>query len=152
MKLSEALAQRADLQKRVRQLAERLQASALVQEGEQPAEDPQALLAELNGVLEQLQGLIAQINRTNLSTTLESGESLTGALARRDVLKLRIGTLRSVADAASGNLYRYSRSEIRNVATVDVGELRRETDRLSQQFRELDIAIQAANWATDLVA
>ena len=43
MKLAEALIERADLQKRFDQLEERLQNNALVQEGEKPAEDPEAL-------------------------------------------------------------------------------------------------------------
>ena len=47
MKLAEALVLRADVQKRIRQMQSRLNQSALVQEGEQPPEDPQALLAEL---------------------------------------------------------------------------------------------------------
>ena len=40
MKLSEALVLRADIQKRIEQLRERLKTSALVQEGERPPEDP----------------------------------------------------------------------------------------------------------------
>jgi len=131
MKLSEALDRRADLQRRVQSLGQRIAKSALVQEGEQPAEDPQALFAELNDVLEQLQELIGRVNRTNLSATLESGATITHALAQRDVLKLRISVVRSVAEAASGRADRYSRSEIRSVATVDVGGLRRQADQLS---------------------
>ena len=46
MKLAEALANRADLQRRIEQMRGRLQKSALVQEGESPPEDPQELLEE----------------------------------------------------------------------------------------------------------
>ena len=46
MKLAEALQLRADLQKRMEQLASRLYDNATVQEGDAPAEDPAALLAE----------------------------------------------------------------------------------------------------------
>jgi hypothetical protein len=53
MKLSEALALRADTQKRIMQRRERLRAGALVQEGETPPEDPQELLAELDRLLGQ---------------------------------------------------------------------------------------------------
>jgi hypothetical protein len=151
MKLSEALVLRADTQKRLEQLRSRLYASALVQEGDQPAEDPQALFAELDRLLEQLSGLVARINRTNLAATLSDGTSLTDALARRDVLKLRKGVLDGVAERASDRIDRYSRSEIRRVATVDVGALRRTSDSLAQEYRELDTAIQATNWLVDLL-
>ena len=150
MKLSEALVLRADIQKRLQQLRARLRASALVQEGERPDENPETLLVELDRLLNELRDLIARINRTNLRTAMADGRTLTDALAERDVQKERIGILRELADAASGRVDRYSRSEIRNVATVDVGALRRQVDDLSRQYRELDTAIQATNWAADL--
>ena len=40
MKLAEALQERADLNRSIAQLKSRLEASALVQQGEQPLEDP----------------------------------------------------------------------------------------------------------------
>ncbi len=47
MKLAEGLVLRKDTKKRIEQLRERLKLSALVQEGEEPAENPHDLLAEL---------------------------------------------------------------------------------------------------------
>ena len=47
MKLAEALANRADLQRRIEQMRGRLQKSALVQEGESPPEKPEELLEEM---------------------------------------------------------------------------------------------------------
>ncbi len=150
MKLAEALVLRADIQKRVEQLRERLKLSVLVQEGDQPPEDPQTLLAELDRLLTQLATLIADINRTNMQTTLANGITVTEALEQRDVLKLRYSVLKSAADTASRRIDHYSRSEIRYLATVDVSTLRQQADRIAQQHRELDTAIQAANWATDV--
>ena len=151
MKLSEALILRADLQKRFQELRGRLNASVLVQEGEPPPENPEALFAELDRVFAQLTGLIRQINRTNLTATLPNGSTLTDALAERDVLRLRIGVIRGAADAAGAMADRYSRTEIKRMPTVDIAALRQRTDRLSQECRELDTAIQAANWTTDLI-
>ena len=114
MKIAEGLVLRADLQRRVEALRERLAASVLVQEGLQPPEDPQALFAELDGMLETLTTLIARINRNNLQATLADGTSITVALARRDMLKLQISVLGSVAQGTTKDLDRYSRSEIRH--------------------------------------
>ena len=47
MKLAEALILRASHQRRMDELESRLLRSAKVQEGDQPAENPKALLAEL---------------------------------------------------------------------------------------------------------
>jgi hypothetical protein len=151
MKLAEALVLRADTQKRVEQLRERLTLSVVVQEGEQPPEDPQALLTEIERLLNQLNDLIARINRTNIQTTLENGINLTEALAQRDVLRMHYCILKSAADIASQRQNRYSYSEIRQVAMVDVAALRQRTDDLARQHRELDTAIQGINWTTELV-
>jgi hypothetical protein len=151
MKLGEALTLRSQLLARIGQARERLKASALVQEGETPPEDPAALLREFDGMASELEHLITQINKTNLSTKLPTGETLTDALARRDILALRQGVLRQVADVAGERQQRYGRAEIRILATVDVGELRRQADDLARERRELDVAIQETNWLTELV-
>ena len=51
MKLATALSERADVQRRLSQLHTRLNNNAKVQEGDEPAEDPKALLKELDALL-----------------------------------------------------------------------------------------------------
>lgn len=150
MKLAEALVLRADLKKRIEQIRTRLNRNALIQEGEQPSENPQELLAELTQLLTQLQELITRINTTNLTVRLADGTTLTEALSRRDILSLHYNILSSLADTASNRLDRHGLSEIRSVATVNVAELRRQSDKLAQQRRELDTAIQFINWTAEL--
>lgn len=151
MKLAEALVLRADLQKRVEQMRSRLQQNALAQEGEQPSENPQELLAELGRLISELTSMIARINRTNVSAQTAAGMSLTDALARRDTLEQHYSIISNLADTAANRVSRYRPTEIRSVATVDVAALRRTLDALAQQRRELETAIQAANWTVDLV-
>lgn len=149
MKLAEALHLRADLQKRIAQLGERLKNNAKVQEGDEPAEDPVQLLAELTQDTDELARLITQINYTN-SVTVAEGVSLTAMIAQKDALALRISILRSFLSEASGKVDRYSAKEIRVRSTVDVREQQRTLDQLSRDLRELDVRIQALNWTTDL--
>ncbi|MDQ2904204.1 MAG: DIP1984 family protein [Chloroflexota bacterium] len=151
MKLAEALVLRADIQKRLAQMRVRLQQSALVQEDEQPPENPVELLAELEQMLSQLGTMIARVNRTNLQTQLPDGTTLTDALARRDVLDMRYSIVSDLANIAANRIERYGRSEIRKIATVDVAALRRQLDEIARQRRELDTAIQATNWNVDLI-
>lgn len=150
MRLAEALVLRADTQKRIEQLRQRLRMSALVQEGEEPPENPQDLLGELDSLITQFADLIARINRTNMQTTLANGDTVTDALAQRDALSLRYSIIDSLADTASNRVDRYGRSEIKKISTVDVAVLRRQLDELARARREIDTAIQATNWATDL--
>jgi hypothetical protein len=150
MKLGEALARRAELQSRLSELRGRLGASTLVREGDSPPEDPGELIEELDRVADELERLIASINPTNAETRLRPEMTLTAALARRDVLGLRHGALKAVADATAVQQARYSRSEIRVVRTFDVAEVRRRADELARERRQLDAEIQAANWTVDL--
>ena len=149
MKLAEALILRSDLQKRLEQLRQRLCDNALTQEGEQPAEDPQVLLEELNRDSCQLEELVTRINLTN-AVTVQEGKTLTELLSRRDALALRTSILRSTLEAASRRVSRSTRSEVKIFSTVDVPELRKKLDDMSRDLRLLDTAIQSCNWLTEL--
>lgn len=149
MKLAEALNQRADLQKRIAQLKERLSNNVKVQEGDEPAEKPEDLFKELDGSLKELESLIVRINRTNQETVWE-GKTLTEMIAGKDVLSLQLSVLRSVLEAANVRSDRYSRNEIKFVRTIDVNPLQKQVDDLSKDLRELDSKLQQANWMTDL--
>ncbi len=150
MKLAEALQERADLNRRIQQLQQRLGNNAVVQEGEAPAEDPAELLRELDGCAENLEQLIARINLTNCRAEVD-GESLTALLARRDALKLRLGAYRDLAHSASQLGRRGMRSEIKLLSAVNVRELQKQVDQMAKELRVLDNSIQAANWATELI-
>jgi len=150
MKLAEALNQRADLQKRIAQLRERLSNNVKVQEGDQPAEKPEDLFAELERSLKELETLIVRINRTNQETVWE-GPTLTEMIAAKDVLSLHLSSLRDVLEAANVRSDRFSRNEIKFVRTIDVNGLQKKVDDLSRDLRELDSRLQQANWMTDLL-
>jgi len=151
--VGEALNRRSDLQKRIAQLEERLRTSVLVQEDEQPPEEPEELLSELDAHCTELQRLIAKLNHTNASSRLPTGETVTEALARRDVLALRAAALRTVIRAATdrGLFGRYSRSEIRMVRQIRVSDVQNEVDARAKEQRELDNNLQEHNWTTQLI-
>ena len=150
MKLAEALQERADLNRRIAQLRERLCANARVQEGETTAEDPKELLKEADACAKRLEELIVAINRTNGQTTVQ-GKTLSAWIAARDMLQLRIETYRTLIREASDLAGRMSRSEIRIKSAVDVRSLQKEADVLSKQLRETDNLLQQANWNTELI-
>jgi hypothetical protein len=153
VKLAEGLALRADAARRVEQLRARIVASARYQEGEAPAEDAAALVAEAEVVLGDLESLIRRINRTNAVTEVAEG-TLTDALARRDVLRLRHGLLTAAANAAAGEGqrgFRQLRSELKMLSALPVAELRGQADDLARQIREVDTLIQQTNWEAELL-
>ena len=155
MKLAEALALRADASRRIEQLRTRIVANARFQEGEEPAEDAQALLAEAGLVLDELEDLIRRINRTNAATRIGPEGTITDALARRDVLRARHSVVTAAADAAAGKsqsgIGRQLRSELKMLAALPVAQLRAQADDLARQIRELDVRIQQSNWEFDLM-
>lgn len=150
MKLAEALIQRADAQTRLQQLRGRLQRSASVQEGDEPPEDPEALLSEVDNVLVEIATLIKQINRTNAATRFDDERTLTDALADRDILMSERRVISDVINAAEPQI-RYGRMEIKYEATVSIAGLQNRVDDISRRYRELDSAIQQLNWTVDLI-
>ena len=150
MKLAEALIERADLQCRLEQLKQRLNQNAQYQEGEEPAESPEALLEEYRQAATKLEQLIVKINLANNRIQLESGQLMVEALAKRDRLKAEHNTLINLADAATQTFDRYSRSEIKTLAAIDVKNIRKQIDEIAKQHRQLDTQIQQANWLSEI--
>ena len=137
MKLATALAERSDIQNRINTISVRLDNNAKVQEGDVPAEDPKALMEELDRLIVRLEDLVARINLTNSGTVYE-GKTITELLAHRDCLKKKVRV-------------RMTRTEIKIVSTVPVTEIQKTVDGLSKELRNVDEKIQELNWTTELV-
>lgn len=150
MKIAEALILRADIQKRIVQLKTRLNNNAKVQENEEPAENPELLLTELENLISQLNDLIVKINRTNTLSKVD-GISLVELIAKKDTLSQKAGILREFIEIASQKVDLYSTTEIKVFSTVNVSELQKKLDKLSKEIRETDTKLQQANWTIDLV-
>ena len=150
MKLAEALVLRADGQKRIEQLQQRLIQNAKVQADDQPAENPEILQQELEQLAQELVLLIQRINRTNSRTELEAGMSIADALAARDVTKLKSDIYRNLAQAAIVKQDQQTKSEIKFQSTIQVSAVQRKADQLAKEHRETDTRVQQANWQTGL--
>ena len=151
MKLAEALIARADNNKHIEQLKQRLMRNAKVQEGEKPAEDPTGLMDELERLSQELEALIQRINRTNSVTQFEKNVSLSDALATRDILALKHGLYRDLAQAATVVHDIRTKSEVKFRGTVTVSEIQARADQFAKAHRELDTRIQEMNWHTELL-
>jgi hypothetical protein len=106
-------------------------------------------------VLDELEGLIRNINQTNSGTVMADGRTVTDALAERDVLRLRYSVLKVSADAASGaqqqvGYMRATRSELKLMSDLDVKNLRQQASDVARRVRELDARVQEVNWTTEL--
>jgi hypothetical protein len=150
MKLAEALLLRADLQKKIASLRERVVANAVVQEGDKPHESPDQLMKEAFGVLAQLESLVANVNKTNLATKLADGRTLTEAIARRDTLVQEHALLTAAIAGCRKEPARYGVREIKWVATLEVAKLQKQADDIAKSIRELNALVQQANWSADL--
>lgn len=150
MKLAEALQERADLNRNIEQLKNRLSSNALVQEGEQPVECPENLKQELDASISRLSYLIARINRTNCQTVVEGQGILLGNQFCQS-LPLKLHVYRDVVYAGSQISYRARNTEIKIRSAFSVADWQKEIDRMSKELRRLDNRLQESNWKTDLV-
>lgn len=150
MKLAEALQERADLNRKIEELRRRLTNVVLVQEGEDPAEDPAELLKELEGAAGRLEQLMAAINLTNCRTKAD-GRTLTELIAKKDALTLKLSAYRDLVYTAGQNTSRARGTEIRVKALLKASDLQREADSMAKEIRELDNLLQETNWKTKLI-
>lgn len=151
MKLAEALVLRADCQRRIAQIKQRLERVVKVQEGEKPAEDPIELIAELERTINEWTKWIRKINKTNSLSSFNADISISDALAERDKLMQQRNILNDILENATIKQDRYSRSEVKFYRTIDVVEIQKQVDELSKSYRELDFKIQEMNWTTELL-
>lgn len=151
MKLAEALLLRADLMKKIASLRERIVANAVVQEGDDPHEDPKELMSEAYGAMEELESLVARIHETNLTATLADGRTLTRTIARRNLLASQHALLTAALAGTKKEPDRYGVREIKWVATLKVPKLQKQADDLAKKLRELNAQLQETNWKVSLV-
>ena len=150
MKLAEALQERADLNLKIEELKKRLNNAVLVQEGEEPAEDPAALLRELDDAVQRLETLMAAINLTN-SRARVNGMTLTQLIARKDALTVQLSAYRNLVYTAGQNTSRARGTEIRVKALLKASELQKKADQLARELRQTDNLLQETNWKTKLI-
>ena len=150
MKLAEALQERADLNRNIEQLRDRLSRNSLVQEGEQPGENPGNLKQALDAALLRLECLVAHVNLTNCQTVID-GQTLTEMIAKKDALSVKIHVYKDVVYAASQTSYRARNTEIKIKATVSVSQWQGEIDKMAKELRLIDNKLQESNWTTELM-
>lgn len=150
MKLAEALQERADINRNIEQLENRLTNNVLVQEGEKTAEDPEKLKQALDASLERLAYLISRINLTNSHVQVD-GQTLTELIAEKDALALKIHVYKDIVYTGSQTAYRARNTEIKIKPAIVVADWQAEIDRMAKELRLLDNKLQESNWQTDLI-
>ena len=150
MKLAVALQERADINRKIEELKNRLKCNVLIQEGESPEEEPNSLKRELDSTIARLGVLIAKINLTN-SQTVVDGKTLTELIAQKDALQLSIYVFKEIIDVANQKTYRSRNTEIKIKTAISVVDWQKRIDALSKELRLFDIKIQETNWKIDLI-
>lgn len=102
-------------------------------------------------MLSTLETLIRRINRTDATVEMGPDGTLTDALARRDVLRLRHSVVTAAAGSGERGYGRQLRSELMMLSALPVAELRGQADVLAREIREVDVRIQRTNWEVDLL-
>lgn len=159
MKLAEALRLRSDYGQRLDDLRYRIERNLIVQEGDEPQEDPLKLTEEYEEICSRLVKLVTSVNLINaevkikyaiLGRSSDHEITMTQALAERDILKTKIRMYRSTVNGARlDQKFSYSKLEIKFRAVVKIPPIQKTIDELSANLRGLDVKIQEANWTEE---
>lgn len=150
MILAEALMERADLQKEIHRLTERLNNNARVEVGAEPVENPQPLIDELKRLHDKYGKLVERINRTNYETMVD-GVRLDDLILERNLAMKLNHHLQSFVNEATRVVERWDSNHAVMRPSVDVAPIRKEIGAASQKIRQMDIRIQKINWTTELL-
>lgn len=167
MLLSEALAKRKAAIASIDVLQTRWGELAVVdseEDNSEAAEEIEAIKVKIAEASLEVRSLTVAINKKNNSTSIVFEGihmSLMEAIAFRDALvvdhriKQRVlSDIQSRMGISSGRRYynyeRAKKDDVKEVSLTDLKELREQVDELSARKRELDVAIQKANWSTQL--
>lgn len=153
MKLAEALAERAHLQRRLEEAKNRLCASVRFRQGEEMLEDPMALLDLIDATTESLRDYLAQINHTNIAVRAPDGRTLTELIAARDAALARFKTYKSAWEKLSGDdrTY-YSDAQAIMKRALAPAVLRERMDKAGLEWHRLNRVIQRLNWEAELAS
>jgi len=150
MTLAEALIEKKSLTARVGELQARYVATVIVEEGEEPETPAFEILAKLDAMFARLEYLTVAINKFN-NIVKVGDRSLMEAIAHRDRLRSEVATYRFIIDSIRqrNEQHRYGGSTIRMVVAegVTITDFTKVADDLAQQYRQLDVQIQSANWS-----
>jgi hypothetical protein len=155
--LAEGLAARKSALAGITTATARLTAAAVVYEDEKDeADSPSGQRRVIDELVAEVVSLNKRINGTNNLTTITwdgTAMTLMEAIAEREGLLKVIGILDAVlASISVHNRYRTRTvEEIKQVRQVNSKELREERDMKAARVRRLDMAMQAANWTTELL-
>lgn len=156
MLLAEALALRADRQKKLKELSARIEDNARGPEGQAADEDPRALIETAFEVAAELATLVERINRTNSGTVADPDDraTISDLIARRDhaqrMTQLYRGTAKAGTRGGGGRSWLSRAADAPTAAAVDVPALQRQADDWALRYRDLDVRLQRLNWATEL--
>ena len=129
MKLAEALLLRADRNRTLEQIKQRIQVSARYQEGENPPENARDLVSCRIDRARRARGPDPEHQSDQLEHRHGRWSHRDRCTAERDVLRLRYSMLKVSAEAASGaqqnvGFMRATRSELKLMRALDVRSLR----------------------------
>jgi len=151
MKLAEALIERAEIQRENAKLLERIKDNSIVQDGDEPAEAPDGLIAQYERNMDRFLTLVKSINATNSRTDFGDGMSISDAIAARDCLGAKYRAYTAMYAATTISTGRYSQNEIKFVRCTNPKEIQKQMDKLAKEYRELDTKLQGINWMVDLI-
>lgn len=138
------------MQKRLGGLRDRIAQTTKTDEGQLPPEDPEPLLREAMGIMDDVRALMVRINRSNNIAKLDDGRPLAEAITERDSTIAKQKLLHDAAVSTRKPESRWAHLPQGKIV-VDVKKLYKQADDLGERARKLNMRIQLVNWSFDLV-
>jgi len=146
--IMDLLDKRKNLQIKKGNLKHRIVANSQVQEGDEPSENPNDLIAELEEVEQELLVVTGDLTYWNYETYV-GHTRLIELITEREMWKAREISYRDFANQGQVSRDRFSRNEIKFISCIDVKDMQRKADEAAKKARALNALIQRTNILTE---
>jgi hypothetical protein len=152
MKLAEAVNLRKNMRVKLASMNSLITQNLTHIEGDEPEEDVESLLSELNNLYDDYNRLIDAINNANNTFLPDIDSTLSQLIVKRDVLRQQAQAYRSMEGYAKTTPARmYGQATMPKLITVVKGsDIRKAAESFESAARSADLLIQRLDWVVDV--
>lgn len=149
MNSQENLKLRAELRDKIDSVRIRLTKNAKVQEGTEPLENPRELIGELKQTINEYSKLLKSMNVVKNVDIQRQGKDLRETLAEREAITAEKSVLESFLQALKVDYSKFCTAEVQYINTIDIEEVEKRINELSERYNELEANFKRAAWKVD---
>lgn len=150
MKIADAISQKNDLLKEIRNLCTRFRLNSMIEEGTTALANSYELIDRIFAAANEYKVITQKINETYLQEQTSKNRLIIDALINQEITKTTHTLLSRGSLFFFQNQERYNKEQVKRIRTTSSFIIRQELDKLSNELIEFKKELLEANWRIDI--